>query len=81
MVFYYVYILRSTIEPARHYVGLTRNLKLRLAQHNCGETPSTKPYAPWQIETVAAFRDESKAVDFEKYLKTHSGRAFSKRHF
>ncbi len=81
MRFHYVYILRSTVESDRYYVGLTRNLESRLAEHNRGETPSTKPYAPWQIQIATAFRDHAKAVAFEQYLKSHSGRAFSKRHF
>jgi putative endonuclease len=81
MKFHYVYILQSIIEPDRHYVGLTTNLQLRLAEHNRGETPSTKTYAPWRIEVATAFRDHAKAAAFERYLKSHSGRAFSKRHF
>jgi predicted GIY-YIG superfamily endonuclease len=68
-------------EPDRYYVGLTQHLESRLAEHNRGETPSTKAYAPWQIEIASAFRDKAKAAAFEQYLKTHSGRAFSKRHF
>ena len=43
-----------------------------------GESPSTKPFAPWHIEIATAFRDHAKAVAFEQYLKSHSGRAFSK---
>jgi predicted GIY-YIG superfamily endonuclease len=81
MSFHYVYILRSRVEPDRYYVGLTRHLESRLSQHNRGETQSTKAYAPWQIEIATAFRDKAKATAFEQYLKTHSGRAFSKRHF
>ena len=81
MGFHYVYILRSIAEPDRYYVGLTRHLESRLGEHNRGESPSTKPYAPWQIEVATAFRDKSKAAAFEQYLKSHSGRAFSKRHF
>ncbi len=27
------------------------------------------------------FRERDKAATFERYLKTHSGRAFSKKHF
>ena len=81
MSFHYVYILRSVVKPDRHYVGLTRNLESRLGEHNPGETPSTKAYAPWQIEIATAFRDKARAAAFEQYLKTHSGRAFSKRHF
>jgi putative endonuclease len=81
MSFHYVYILRSIAAPDRYYVGLTRHLESRLSEHNRGETPSTKAYAPWQIEIATAFRDYAKAAAFEQYLKTHSGRAFSKRHF
>ena len=81
MSFHYVYILQSTVETERYYIGLTRNLESRLAEHNRGVTPSTKPYAPWKIEIATAFRDHAKAAAFEQYLKTHSGRAFAKRHF
>ena len=81
MSFHYIYLLRSKAEPERYYVGLTRHLETRLGEHNRGESPSTKAYAPWQIETATAFRDKAKAAAFEQYLTTHSGRAFSKRHF
>jgi predicted GIY-YIG superfamily endonuclease len=81
MSFHYVYILRSTVQPDRRYVGLTRNIKSRLAEHNRGETPSTKPFVPWEIEVAIAFRDLGKAASFEQYLKSHSGRSFSKRRF
>jgi predicted GIY-YIG superfamily endonuclease len=81
MKFHYVYILQSQSDPARRYVGVTQDLATRLASHNRGETPSTKAFIPWQIETAIAFRDSAKAIAFETYLKSHSGRAFSKRHF
>jgi hypothetical protein len=32
-------------------------------------------------ETAVAFSDKERAVAFEQYLKTHSGRAFAKKHF
>jgi len=41
----------------------------------------TSKYKPWQKEVYFAFKEESKAVDFEKYLKSGSGRVFSKKHF
>ncbi len=44
MSFHYVYILRSTVERDRYYVGLTRHLESRLAEHNRGETQSTTGY-------------------------------------
>lgn len=80
-MFHYVYQLSSSTFPDRHYTGLTENLKRRLNQHNQGEVPSTAAHTPWTIQTVVAFRDRTKAAAFEQYLKSHSGRAFSKRHF
>ncbi|MGB2938555.1 MAG: GIY-YIG nuclease family protein, partial [Phycisphaerae bacterium] len=41
----------------------------------------TSKFRPWQIETAVAFRSKGKAVAFEQYLKSHSGRAFAKKHF
>ena len=80
-MFHYVYLLRSLQSPERHYTGLTEDLETRLAKHNRGEVPSTAPYRPWRIDVAVAFREQAKAADFERYLKSHSGRAFAKRHF
>ena len=79
--FHYVYILKSTKHPNRHYTGLTTCLQTRLKAHNAGKVPHTRKYKPWQIETAISFRCRKKAAAFEHYLKSHSGRAFSSRHF
>jgi putative endonuclease len=77
--FGYVYILESLALEGGFYVGLTDNLSARLAKHNEGGVPHTAKRRPWQIKTAIAFRDRRKASDFEKYLKSPSGRAFSKK--
>ena len=77
--FYYVYILTSEQDQSRNYTGLTQNLDKRLKAHNNGQVPYTSKYRPWYIETAIAFRSHEKALDFEKYLKSHSGRAFAKK--
>ena len=79
--FYYVYILKSESDPERFYVGQTEDLKSRLSRHNRGEVPSTTKHRPWRIQTVISFDEFNKAVAFEKYLKTASGRAFAKKRF
>ena len=79
--FHYVYVLRSLSNPDRHYTGLTQDLDARLKRHNAGKVPHTAKYAPWDIETAIAFRSRGKAVAFERYLKSHSGRAFASKHF
>jgi predicted GIY-YIG superfamily endonuclease len=75
----YVYILESVAEPERHYVGSTNDLKARFKAHNEGRVPHTAKFKPWQLNTYIAFSDEARAVAFEKYLKSHSGRAFARK--
>ena len=79
--FHYVYILVSESHPGRHYTGLTRDLQGRVKAHNSGQLPHTAQYRTWLIDTAIAFRSRKKASAFERYLKTHSGRAFASKHF
>jgi predicted GIY-YIG superfamily endonuclease len=75
----YVYILASEISDERFYVGVTADLRGRLKRHNAGEVPHTSKYLPWKLKTYIAFSDRDKALSFEKYLKSASGRAFAKK--
>jgi putative endonuclease len=34
---------------------------------------------PWELKWYCAFPDKYKALAFEAYLKSHSGRAFAKK--
>ena len=76
---YYVYIIRSISHPEKQYVGITQNMRKRLANHNIGTTPYSKKYKPWEFIMCLCFKSKDKAVEFEKYLKTASGKAFAKR--
>jgi putative endonuclease len=77
----YVYILKTLSLPEHYYVGVTENLKHRLAEHNAGKCIHTSKHKPWKIKNAIYFDDAQKARAFEKYLKSGSGRAFSKKHF
>ncbi len=79
MKFYYVYILQSEIDQKRFYTGFTEDLDSRLKSHNSGGCDHTSKYRPWSIKTAMAFNNRQKALDFEKYLKSPSGRAFAKK--
>ncbi|HXN63696.1 MAG TPA: GIY-YIG nuclease family protein [Candidatus Acidoferrales bacterium] len=74
----YVYILQSEQGPKHFYTGITDNLKTRLSAHNSGTVTHTAKYRPWRIKTYIAFTDEGRAISFEKYLKSGSGRAFAR---
>jgi putative endonuclease len=78
--FNYVYLLESEMLPSRFYVGLTEDLADRLRRHNAGDVPHTARFRPWRIKSATAFRDRDRAAQFERYLKTASGRAFAKKH-
>ena len=43
-----VYALESK-KDGRVYVGITKNFRQRLSEHNEGRTISTKGYRPWII--------------------------------
>jgi len=76
---WYVYIIRSINSPDQEYTGATANLKRRIPDHNAGKSPHTAKFKPWQLVWYCAFPDKYKALEFEKYLKSHSGRAFAKK--
>ena len=79
MAFTYVYTL--TNQDSTHcYVGITKDLKDRLNRHNRGEVAHTAKNRPWKIQSATAFESPEKASAFEKYLKTHAGREWAKRH-
>ena len=77
--FHYVYILQSISHPLRFYTGLTNDLLNRLSKHNEGGVPYTSRYRPWKIKTAIAFDTRERAAEFERYLKSPSGRAFAKK--
>jgi len=76
---WYVYIIRSAAFPDQEYVGATADLKQRLSDHNAGRSSHTSKYKPWTLIWYCAFPDKHRALAFEAYLKSHSGRAFSRK--
>jgi len=79
MQFFYVYIRQSESDPDHFYTGITEDLRARLAKHNAGEVPHTAKFRPWRIKTAIAFAANQRAIDFERYLKTASGRACAEK--
>lgn len=75
----YVYILQSEHNAEHFYSGLTDDLRERLKKHNAGEVPHTSKFKPWRLKTYLGFADDSRAVAFERYLESPSGRAFAKK--
>jgi predicted GIY-YIG superfamily endonuclease len=76
---FYVYLITSIDYPEIFYAGYTTNIKKRLNTHNSGGSIYTSKYKPWKLESFFAFTEEKIAKNFEKYLKSQSGRAFAKK--
>jgi putative endonuclease len=51
----YVYLLQSYAFADQRYVGVTSDLKKRLAEHNTGKSRHTSKYVPWKLVTYVAF--------------------------
>ncbi len=79
VMWYYVYILE--LKNGKHYTGFTVNLKKRLYRHNKGLCKSTKDHLLAAVLWTGAFKDKLMAYDFERYLKSGSGRAFAQKRF
>jgi|SRR6056297_1804234 len=66
---HYVYMLRSSINPNRTYIGYTVDLKRRLRQHNReikGGAKYTSVAGPYEMVCyVSGFKDYRSALQFE----------------
>jgi putative endonuclease len=65
----YAYILRSEL-AGKYYIGSTLDVESRLADHNAGNTPSTKPFRPWKLVFTEAYDNLADARKRERQIKT-----------
>ncbi len=75
---YYIYLLKCS--DGKTYVGCTNDLKARIERHKNGHVPATSTRLPIKLISYFAVKDKYVAFDFEKYLKSGSGRAFITKH-
>ena len=75
----YVYLLKCSDNTT--YTGCTQNLEERLLRHQKKQVLYTSTRLPIKLITYIAFSDKYKAFEFEKYLKSGSGKAFSNKRF
>ena len=74
---YYAYVLQSEINQ-KFYYGHTKNLEVRLKEHNSGKTKSTKANIPYQIVFYEVCKTREDAIKREKFFKTGYGRDYIK---
>lgn len=75
---YYTYLLKLSNND--YYAGSTQDLKKRMRKHQMGEVPHTSKFRPVELAWYGAFENKILAINFEKYLKSSSGKAFRNKH-
>lgn len=79
---YHVYILKNLVDK-KLYTGSTYDVDKRFIEHELKRSTYTSKKEHLALKFYATFigKDaKQKALEFEKYLKCGSGRAFVKRH-
>ena len=74
---WFVYVIQSF--ELLHYVGMTRGLKRRLAQHNSGEGGWTRRGTMWKVMHYERFENSIDARNREKYFKNNAGKEWLRR--
>jgi putative endonuclease len=80
MKIHYVYILESISTPEHFYIGYTRDLRGRVQKHQADVSSHAAKYRPGKLKAYLLSKPRKIAGRFERYLKSGSGRAFSKSH-
>ncbi len=69
---FHVYVLKS--HSGRSYIGHSKHLNARVAEHNSGKSKATKGKGPWKLVYSEEFETRAEAVIRERYFKTVEGR-------
>ena len=75
---FYVYILISEKDKSK-YIGVTSDLKRRFRGHNSNQSQYSSSKSPFTLVWYCAFTGKARAFEFEKYLKSSSGYAFTNK--
>ena len=68
----YLYIIES-LQDKTHYVGISRDVGVRLKSHNGGKVKSTRKKKPWIIIYKEEHPDLKSVLIRERYLKSYTG--------
>lgn len=68
----YVYILQSEVDQG-YYIGICKELELRIRKHNSGSVKSTKKRKPLTLKYFEKFESYKLARVREKEIKSFKG--------
>ena len=73
---FHVYVLKS--DSGRSYIGHSKDIDNRVAEHNSNKNKATKGKGPWKLIYSEEFETRAEAMKREKYFKTQIGRLWLK---
>jgi len=65
----YIYLIQSE-KDGTYYFGSTKDVSLRLFQHNQGKSSSTRKRCPWKLIHTVKFDSIARARSAEQNLKS-----------
>ncbi len=69
-----VYVLESLVHANKYYVGMAKDIDLRLKEHNRGKSKYTKSFLPWKVIHFEFVGEAKAARKLEKYYKSTAGK-------
>jgi putative endonuclease len=72
---FFLYVLRSQ-KNGKYYIGITKDVETRLAQHNRGVGKSTRSGRPWNLAYIEEYNSWSEAARRETQLKNQKSRLY-----
>ncbi len=72
---FFLYILPSE-KNGKYYIGVTKKMTTRLAQHNRGMGKSTRSSRPWKLVYSVECNSLSEATKRKIYIKNQKSRAY-----
>ena len=75
---FFVYVLQSQVN-GRYYIGSTKDVAQRLAQHNSGINKSTRYVRPWTLMFTENFATLAEARRREQAIKAWKSPEYMKR--
>ena len=77
-VSYFVYFLRSE-KDGTTYVGMAKDVQVRLEEHNRGKSKFTRAHMPYKLIYQEGPYETAEARKREKYLKSTAGKNFLRK--
>jgi putative endonuclease len=72
---FFLYILQSQ-KDVRYYVGISKDIKTRLDQHNRGVGKFTRSKRPWRLMYTEEYNTRPEAARREKQIKNQKSRSY-----